>query len=65
MIRGTFHRWLMKTTHRYGWHHMSVLHPKPSYHEGGDTLYWCKWCGIRDVVPTNPIEVIRKASKDG
>lgn len=35
-----FHARLMRLGHRYGWHHMRVLHPE------GDTLFRCDWCGI-------------------
>lgn len=40
----TFYQPLMRLAHRYNWHHATVCYPD------GDTLYWCQWCGMRDVV---------------
>lgn len=43
-VNWKFYRLLMKVAHRYNWHHATVCYPD------GDTLYWCQWCGMRDVM---------------
>lgn len=40
----TLYRPFMRLAHRYNWHHATVCHPD------GDTLFWCQWCGMRDVM---------------
>jgi hypothetical protein len=43
-MRYWFYRTLMRLAHRFNWHHM-----KPCYPDG-DTMLWCRWCGIRVVI---------------
>lgn len=45
----------MKIAHRYNWHHVTVCHPD------GDTVLWCKWCGLRsvEIMPVNLIDMNR------
>ena len=38
------YRPFMRLAHRYNWHHATVCHPD------GDTLFWCQWCGMRDLI---------------
>lgn len=44
MIRWTIYRVIMKVAHHYNWHYMP-----PCYPDVRDTMYWCHWCGLRDV----------------
>jgi hypothetical protein len=39
-----FYRTIMRVAHRFHWHYAP-----PSYPDG-DTMLWCHWCGMRDVV---------------
>lgn len=41
---GFFYRLIMRVAHRFHWHYAP-----PSYPDG-DTLLWCHWCGLRQVV---------------
>jgi hypothetical protein len=38
------YRWWQKFIHKFNYHHMELAHPD------GDTLAWCHWCGLRDIV---------------
>lgn len=61
--RGTLYGWayrtLMRFAHRHNWHHTVTLRPD------GDTVVWCQWCGLRDVVerkqpaPGNHLEMLK------
>ena len=44
MIRGFFYRQLMRLAHRYHWHYAPPCYPD------GDTMLWCHWCGLRQVI---------------
>ncbi len=44
MIRGFFYRLVMRVAHRYNWHYAPPVYPD------GDTMLWCHWCGMRDVI---------------
>lgn len=43
-IRGLAYRVLMRLAHRFNWHYAPPVYPD------GDTMLWCKWCGLRQVV---------------
>lgn len=47
-MRYLFYKWLMTLAHKYNWHHATVCYPD------GDTLFWCQWCGMRDVMVRGP-----------
>ena len=44
-MRGWFYRAISRMTHKYNWHHAKVCHM-----EDGSVLYWCQWCGMRDIM---------------
>jgi hypothetical protein len=44
MLRGFLYRVIMRIAHRYHWHYAPPIYPD------GDTMLWCKWCGMRDVI---------------
>ena len=48
MIRKLFYMFLyrpiMRTAHRFNWHYAPPIYPE------GDTMLWCQWCGLRQVV---------------
>ncbi len=35
---------VMRVAHRFHWHYAPPCYPD------GDTMLWCRWCGMRDVV---------------
>jgi hypothetical protein len=39
-----FYRAVMRIAHRFHWHYAPPIYPD------GDTLLWCQWCGLRQVV---------------
>ena len=41
MICGLLYRVTMRLAHRFNWHYAPPVHPE------GDTVLWCKWCGLR------------------
>lgn len=45
---GIVYRTTMRVAHRFNWHYAP-----PSYPDG-DTMLWCHWCGMRDVVKRRP-----------
>lgn len=59
MIYGYLYRKLMRLSHRFNWHHMTVLGPLPD----GRKQAWCQWCGVRDWIydPNRAIEGLRAA----
>lgn len=46
-LKGRIYRVIMKIAHRYNWHYAPPIYPE------GDTLLWCKWCGLRYVEARN------------
>lgn len=38
---GFFYRLIMRVAHRFNWHYAPPIYPD------GDTILWCKWCGLR------------------
>jgi hypothetical protein len=38
------YRAVMKLAHRFHWHYAPPCYPE------GDTMLWCHWCGLRQVV---------------
>lgn len=44
MIYGYLYRLLMKFAHRYHWHHAPPIYPN------GETVLWCKWCGLQQTI---------------
>jgi hypothetical protein len=40
----TLYRPLMRFAHRHHWHYAPPIFPE------GDTVFWCKWCGMRDTM---------------
>ena len=42
-FRGFFYRVAMRIAHRFHWHYAPPIYPD------GDTILWCKWCGLRQV----------------
>lgn len=38
------YRAVMRLAHRFHWHHAPPCYPH------GDIVYWCRWCGMRDVM---------------
>lgn len=58
MIRGFFHRAVMRLAHRFHWHYAPPIYPE------GDTMLWCHWCGFREVVSRRgtPPLTLRRAS---
>ena len=42
-IKWYLYRLAMRIAHRFNWHYAPPIHPE------GDTLIWCKWCGLRYV----------------
>lgn len=38
------YRALMKLAHKFHWHYAPPCYPD------GDTMLWCHWCGLRQVV---------------
>lgn len=43
-IRGRIYQAVMRIAHRFNWHYAPPIYPD------GDTMLWCKWCGMRDIV---------------
>jgi len=41
---GFFYGLIMRTSHRFNWHHVNVSGP----YEDGACILWCHWCGMRD-----------------
>ena len=58
----TLYSWLYRKaqqfTHKRGWHHMETSRPMPDQ----GTLHWCKWCGLRVLVPDPDPMAICKAA---
>lgn len=54
VMRGLIYRTVMKIAHKFHWHYAPPCYPD------GDTMLWCKWCGMRDVVK----KVSKKVSLD-
>ena len=34
----------MRIAHAFNWHYAPPIYPD------GDTMLWCKWCGLREVI---------------
>ena len=50
----TLYRTIMRVAHHFNWHYAPPCYPD------GDTMLWCKWCGMRDVVKRatkHPLEI--------
>ena len=43
-IKWKLYRIIMKISHKYYWHYAPPIYPD------GDTVLWCKWCGLRDTI---------------
>jgi hypothetical protein len=50
------YRPLMKVMHYFNLHHTTTIYPN------GDTMVWCEWCGIRDIIKHNPNDQILDTS---
>jgi hypothetical protein len=50
-MKRILYRLLMRTAHRYGWHHMRTLNVQ------GDIHQWCNWCGIRHVKKIDTLDI--------
>ena len=55
MIYGFFYRVIMRIAHKFNWHYAPPSYPN------GDTLLWCHWCGMRDVVRSAKLAEIGRA----
>lgn len=44
MLLWRLYRPFMRLAHYFNWHHTTVCYPD------GDTMFWCQWCGMRDVM---------------
>lgn len=53
------YRAFMRLTHRFGWHHMKVLHPVWDLDGTRRVQHWCQWCGGRFEILTNDRLIIR------
>lgn len=56
-IKYWFYRNLMTLAHYYNWHHAPTIYPD------GDTQLWCKWCGFRQTVKSNPPRIAEAIEK--
>lgn len=60
-IKWILYRVIMRIAHRYNWHYAPPCYPD------GDTMLWCHWCGMRDVVRraggSDPIDAIAQAAE--
>jgi len=52
MIRGMAYRATMRIAHHFNWHYAPPVHPE------GDTVLWCKWCGLRQKTASAPVNSI-------
>lgn len=43
-MKWRIYRIVMKLAHRYHWHYAPPCYPD------GDTLLWCKWCGLQQTI---------------
>ena len=43
-FRGLGYRTVMRVAHRFNWHYAPPIYPE------GDTVLWCQWCGLRQIV---------------
>lgn len=57
MIRTVIYRAVMRFAHWFNWHYMPPTYPD------GDTMLWCKWCGVRDVVKRHNVSPCGDSAK--
>ena len=43
-MRWRLYRIVMRIAHYFNWHYAPPIYPD------GDTVLWCKWCGMRDII---------------
>lgn len=43
-LKWILYRLVMRVAHRFNWHYAPPCYPD------GDTMLWCQWCGLRQVV---------------
>jgi hypothetical protein len=58
MICGLLYRVTMRLAHRFNWHYAPPVHPE------GDTVLWCKWCGLRQKTASAPVNSIHVHAMD-